>query len=82
MKSNSGQSAPREWVQNAKARGLGHALEVALDVFQPLGVIGAQLIWIGEPVLRLWIPPEALAELANALETPDGVEQLRQELED
>lgn len=81
MKSNSGQLTPTEWVQNAKARGLGHVLEVALDVFQPLGIIGAQLIWVGEPVLRLWIPREMLAGLADALETPDGIEHLREELE-
>jgi hypothetical protein len=71
-----------EWMQEARARGLDGALGVALDMLEPLGPLGAQLIWVAQPVLGVWMPRDILGHLAEALETPGGIEQLRQQLED
>ncbi len=65
-----------------KARGLGDALSTALDVLEPLGPLGAQALWVAQPVLGLVITPDVLDDLAEALEAPGGVERLRQMLEE
>jgi hypothetical protein len=83
MKSEVSEPTPSQaaWIQAAKARGLGHVLSVALDVLEPLGPLGAQVVWASQPVLGLWIKRETLGDVARALETPGGVEALRQQLE-
>ncbi|MBZ0281736.1 MAG: hypothetical protein K8L97_13440 [Anaerolineae bacterium] len=72
---------PPEWITQAKARGLGNVLGLALDVLEPLGPLGAQVVWLTQPVLGLWIPRATLGELAEALDAPGGVERLRHMLE-
>jgi len=74
--------SPPAWIQQAQARGLGHALGLALDVLAPLGPLGAQVIWVAQPALGLLVGRAALADLARALEQPGGVERLRAYLED
>jgi hypothetical protein len=71
-----------EWVQQAKVRGLGNALGIALDVLEPLGPLGAQLLWVSQPVLSLLVSRATLNHLAQALEEPGGIEQLKQQLEE
>jgi hypothetical protein len=71
-----------DWIQQVKARGLGDALSTALDVLEPLGPLGAQALWVAQPVLGLFVTHQALDHLAEALEQPGGIEQLRQMLED
>lgn len=66
-----------EWIERAKGRGLGAALRLALDVLEPLGALGAQALWVAQPVLGLWLPRQAVNELAEALESPGGIERLR-----
>lgn len=70
------------WAQQAHARGLDGLLHVALDVLEPLGPLGAQLVWIVQPMLGMWISREVLQQLAETLETPGGFEQLRQQLDE
>jgi hypothetical protein len=81
MMPESQQTSPPEWVRQARGRGLGHALGVALDVLEPLGPLGAQLLFVVQPVLGLWLPREALDGLARALEAPGGMAALREQLE-
>jgi hypothetical protein len=71
-----------EWVEQARARGLGNALGVALDVLEPLGPLGAQLLWVAQPLLSVMISRSALGGVAQALEEPGGIERLRQQLEE
>jgi hypothetical protein len=70
------------WIQQVKARGLGEALSTALDVLEPLGPLGAQALWVAQPVLGLLVAHDLLDEVAAALEAPGGVERLRQMLEE
>lgn len=73
---------PPEWIRQARACGLGHALGVALDVLAPLGPLGAQMVWVAQPVLGLVVGRAALDDLARALEQPGGVDTLRAYLDD
>lgn len=82
MAHDSDQQAPPEWVQGAKARGLGHALGLALDVLEPLGPLGAQLLWTAQPVLGVFLSRDVVTDLAERLEAPGGIERLRQHLEE
>jgi hypothetical protein len=70
-----------DWIEQAKARGWGHALSLALDVLEPLGPLGAQLLWMAQPAMGLFGGREALGTLAEAMESPGGIERLRQQLE-
>jgi len=75
------QPAPPEWVAQLQARGLGDALGLALDVLEPLGVLGAQLIWVAQPVLGVWFNRDMVRSIAQTLETPGEVEHIRHFLE-
>jgi hypothetical protein len=81
METDAAESPPPEWVQQARTRGLGGALGVALDVLEPLGPLGAQLVLVAQPLLGLVVSREALTGVAQALEEPGGIERLREQLE-
>lgn len=71
-----------EWVEAVRARGWQHAASTVLDVLEPLGPLGAQVLWVAQPAARLvggW--NDALGTLALALEAPGGIERLRRALE-
>lgn len=59
------------------ARGLGDAARTTLDALGALGPLAAQALYIGQPVLRVFGQNVPLDELAETLEQPGGVEQLR-----
>ena len=75
------QPTPPDWVKQLQARGLGDALGLALDMLEPLGVLGAQLIWVAQPVLGVWFNRDTVRNIAQTLETPGEVEQIRHFLE-
>ena len=75
------QPTPPDWVTQLQARGLGDALGLALDVLEPLGVLGAQLIWVAQPVLAVWFNRDTVRSIAQTLETPAEVEHIRHFLE-
>ncbi|MBA3874588.1 MAG: hypothetical protein H0X30_36125 [Anaerolineae bacterium] len=75
------QPTPPDWVTQLQARGLGDALGLALDVLEPLGVLGAQLIWVAQPVLGVWFNRDLVRSIAQTLETPGEVEHIRHFLE-
>jgi len=71
-----------DWIEQAKARGLAQPLCIALDALEPLGPVGAQLLWVVQPVAGLIGGREMIGGLAEALEAPGGVEQLRRLLDE
>jgi hypothetical protein len=72
-----------EWLREIRARGWGDALSTALDLLEPLGPLGAQVLWVAQPAARLvGGGGEMLGALAQALEQPGGVERLRRALDD
>jgi hypothetical protein len=68
------------WLQHIKAHRLGDILTIALDVFEPLGPLGAQAVWFLEPALGIFVSRAALESIAHALEEPDELERLRAQL--
>ncbi len=71
----------QDWIQQVKARGLVGALRVTLDALEPLGPLGAQLMWVAQPLSGLFGAGETFGKLAEALEEPGGIERLRQLLD-
>ena len=74
--------AEQEWIQQVKARGLAAPLRLLLDALEPLGPLGAQLLYVAQPAAGLWGGSQVMGHIAAALEQPDGVAQLRQLLDD
>jgi hypothetical protein len=70
------------WVARVKARGLGDALALALDALEPLGPLGAQVLWVLQPALGLFGAREAVQDIAQALEDPEGIARIRAALEE
>ncbi|MEZ4671254.1 MAG: hypothetical protein R3E39_25395 [Anaerolineae bacterium] len=77
MIQNQPDSSPPEWAQQLQARGLGHAVSVALDVLEPLGPLGAQLLWVAQPVLGVFMQRDTLTSVAESLEASDKLDALR-----
>lgn len=75
------QPTPPDWVIQLQSRGLGEALGLALDVLEPLGVLGAQLIWVAQPVLGVWLNRDTAQNIARTLETPGEIAHIRHFLE-
>ena len=74
--------AEQDWIQQVKARGLAVPLRVLLDVLEPLGPVGAQFLYVAQPAASLLGGAQMMGHIAAALEEPDGVEHLRQLLDD
>ena len=53
-----------------------------LDVIEPIAPALAQCLWVAQPLAGLWDGAKAVQALAELLEEPNGVEQLRQRLAD
>jgi hypothetical protein len=70
------------WIKNLKARGLAAPLSTALDLLEPLGPVGAQILWIAQPLSALVGASGWVGGLAEALEYPEGIAQLRQRLDE
>ncbi len=71
----------QDWIRELQARGLGGPLRLLLDVIEPLGVPGAQLLWVAQPLCGLFGAAAVTGRLAEILQEPDGVERLRTMLE-
>ncbi len=69
-----------EWAAALRARGWGEALLTALEAFEPLMPIGAQMLWIAQPALDLFGGGAVAGALARLLETPEGIAALRSRL--
>lgn len=69
-----------EWIKQAKARGLGQAIGTLLDVLEPIGPLGAQLLWLVQPVTGIFGWHHAVGQLAESLEEPGGIEPIRRAL--
>ena len=73
---------PPDWVRELRARGWVRPLLALLDALEPLGPLGAGALWIAQPALGTLISRRVLAYIAEALETPEGIETLRCALQD
>ncbi len=70
----------RHWAGRLRALRLDGAAGVLLDVAEPLGPIGAQLLWVAQPALSWVAPRDEIAALARLIEAPGGVAWMREQL--
>ena len=70
------------WIERAKMRGGAPLLLTLLDAFEPLAPVLAQGLLVAQPLANLWRGGDALRELAELLEEPDGLRELRRQLAD
>lgn len=57
-------------------------LSFMLDTFAPFGPLGAQMLYVAQPALGLFVRREMLDDIAHALEEPGGIDALRRLLDE
>ena len=60
-----------------RASGLQDLVGDLMEVAQPLGPLGAQVLWIAQPALGLVISGSSIHDLAQVLDDPAGMVWLR-----
>jgi hypothetical protein len=68
------------WSARVHAARLTGVVGALLDAAEPLGPIGAHLLWIAQPTLSVFAPRDEITALARRLEAPGGVDWLRTHL--
>jgi hypothetical protein len=71
------------WSARLNAAGLIGLVEALMDAAEPLGPLGAQLLWVAQPALGMVMPSDTADDidgLARLLDDPAGVAWLRSEL--
>lgn len=58
----------QDWARNLHRWGINHIVASVLEATGPLTVLGAQAVYISQPLLRLAFAGEYLDALANLLE--------------
>ena len=71
-----------DWIQAAKERGGAPVLLTLLDALEPLAPVLAQGLLVAQPVAHIWRAGEAARELADLLEAPAGMRELRRLLDE
>jgi hypothetical protein len=67
----------KQWLQQRHLTGIATAV---LDIVEPLGILGAQILYIAQPTIGLFTQRQSITLWARLLETPGGIAWLRQEL--
>ncbi len=71
------------WANELRRLGVQEVAAVVLEALGPLTVLGAQLVYLSQPVLGSFTPVDQLDELASLLEDPKEklafVQYLREE---
>lgn len=70
-----------DWLREMQSRGWDAPLRLFLDVAEPVGPLAAQLFWVMQPASRLMGWERMMGDLANSLETPEGIAALRRYLD-
>ena len=68
------------WIEAAKARGWDSGLLLMMDVLEPVSPLASQMLWVVQPMAGVFGAHEAIREIAEALETPEGLKILRAKL--
>ncbi|GAB5493958.1 MAG: hypothetical protein Phog2KO_41730 [Phototrophicaceae bacterium] len=65
-----------------KLRGWQDATSSVLDIIEPIAPILSQFLWVVQPISTVLDADTIVSELAETLDTPQGIESLRQQLND
>lgn len=76
------EKAKYSWLQAIKERGWAEPFRFALDLFEPLAPLASQVLYVFQPLAGNFGATHILKDLAEALESPEGLEDLRQELQE
>jgi hypothetical protein len=68
------------WSVRLRAAKLEGMVGALLDAAEPLGPLGAQVLWFAQPALGLFVSADEIDGLASLLDDPAGVAWLRAEL--
>jgi hypothetical protein len=66
------------WATSLHSAGLDGLAGTLLGAAAPLSVLGAQVLWVAQPVLGLVVPRDEIGDLAHLLSDPEGVAWLRE----
>lgn len=72
----------REWAARCRRYGLAGPLSLALEGLDPLLILGAQFLYLGQPLISLAIPRQKVAALAHLLEAPEARTRFRNWLQE
>lgn len=72
----------RTLIQLVKTRGWQDASQTVLDVIEPVAPLISGLLWVAQPVSTVFGARAIVGELAETLDSPDGIARLREQLED
>ncbi len=70
------------FIEAAKRRGQAHFFATLLDVIEPAAPVLAGALLVAQPLANLWPGGAAVRALADLLESPAGIEELRRQLAD
>lgn len=59
------------WSKRLHIWGIQEAVAALLEALGPLTILGAQMVYIGSPLLTRSVSPEKIQALADVLEEPD-----------
>jgi hypothetical protein len=59
-----------KWIKTLYKLHLHHLTATILEALGPINLLGAQLVYISQPILSPLIPPEQSRDLAKILEDP------------
>ena len=63
--------------ERIKESGFGEIVGHVLEALEPLSIFGAQLLWIAQPALGLFIDSGRIGAWANSLEDPQTIRAWR-----
>lgn len=68
------------WADRLSALHLAGLAGTLLEALEPLGPLGAQVLWVAQPTLGLFMPRDDVAALARLLDDPGGMAWIRGQL--
>ena len=63
-----------KWVESLNKLGLQNLTATFLEAMGPMNLLGAQLVYLSQPVLSSFIPKEQSQDFAKILEDPSETE--------
>jgi len=69
------------WASRVRALGLNGFLSALLDAAGPIAPLAGQLLYVAQPTLGLFIPRSSINQMAEWLDRPDALSELRAMLE-
>lgn len=64
----------QDWHERLKSLEIHEVVAAVLEAGGPLSLIGAQLVYFGQPLLRGFVPDEKLHALASLLEDREALQ--------